>query len=526
MEYKNVYEDFFYSTTAVTLSYRIEDEDGEPVFVGRAVGGTGGTRVNVAQKIRDWLFNDIGDFRDSDGELFSHPDAVHAFSLVDLSDGEVKEQWMVLYGWEGGWDGSQALTTTSINGHASVAQKLFFTNGLPVDGPGGSMDITDGGPGDGPGGSGEGGDDGPVDDYFTVEAIDEGYLYVERGSVQYLMDGGVWTSLAENERLRVPQGSRVKLKGSDLDITFNFESGDSSNVSRRYNVLGNPLSLYWGDDFKGKTTTGDVPVKFPVFVREKVVDASRMYLPLTTVRYIEDDSTGMPVGQYTRMFLNCLELVKAPNIYATTVEAGGCSYMFNGCPLTEAPEIRTTTVGERAFQRLFTYAVFTTPPVLHVQNVAPFCFDEMFYGCTNLTTPPQLPPVDTMALSCYSSMFHGCTSLTKAPELPATQLAVRCYYNMFHGCTSLTKAPVLPATHVMSAPTSTQQYPQGCYESMFESCTSLSEVTVYATTQSGRLSPFLYWLYGVASTGTIYRRSLPTTTGYSGVPSGWTVVQI
>lgn len=34
---------------------------------------------------------------------------------------------------------------------------------------------------------------------------------------------------------------------------------------------------------------------------------------------------------------------------------------------------------------------------------------------------------------CYHSMFYGCTGLTTAPELPATTLANNCYENMFTG---------------------------------------------------------------------------------------------
>ena len=38
---------------------------------------------------------------------------------------------------------------------------------------------------------------------------------------------------------------------------------------------------------------------------------------------------------------------------------------------------------------------------------------------------------------CYYSMFYGCTGLTSAPELPATTLANYCYNNMFNGCTGI-----------------------------------------------------------------------------------------
>jgi len=50
----------------------------------------------------------------------------------------------------------------------------------------------------------------------------------------------------------------------------------------------------------------------------------------------------------------------------------------------------------------------------------------MFYGCTNLTTAPELPAI-ALAEYCYNYMFYGCTNLTTAPELPATTLAQYCY---------------------------------------------------------------------------------------------------
>ena len=60
----------------------------------------------------------------------------------------------------------------------------------------------------------------------------------------------------------------------------------------------------------------------------------------------------------------------------------------------------------------------------------------MFYGCTSLTTAPELPAT-TLLNGCYRFMFQGCTSLTTAPELPATTLAQSCYSSMFKYCTGL-----------------------------------------------------------------------------------------
>ena len=56
-------------------------------------------------------------------------------------------------------------------------------------------------------------------------------------------------------------------------------------------------------------------------------------------------------------------------------------------------------------------------------------------------------------------------------DLIQTPLAVRCYYNMFYGCTGLTSAPELPATTLVAA----------CYRSMFYGCTNISLIKVHFT---------------------------------------------
>jgi hypothetical protein len=82
--------------------------------------------------------------------------------------------------------------------------------------------------------------------------------------------------------------------------------------------------------------------------------------------------------------------------------------------------------------------------LLPAKTLADCCYRQMFEGCTNLTTAPELPAA-TLTYGCYQQMFQGCTSLTKAPKLPATTLAEQCYYGMFSGCTSLTSAYVKAA---------------------------------------------------------------------------------
>jgi hypothetical protein len=119
----------------------------------------------------------------------------------------------------------------------------------------------------------------------------------------------------------------------------------------------------------------------------------------------------------------------------------------------------------------FTGLVSAENLVLPATTLKDFCYSNMFYGCTSLTSAPVLPAT-TLAYYCYYCMFYGCTSLTTAPVLPATTLAEGCYTTMFNGCTSLTSVPELPATTLAL----------GCYAGMFQDCTSLTSAPALTAT--------------------------------------------
>lgn len=92
------------------------------------------------------------------------------------------------------------------------------------------------------------------------------------------------------------------------------------------------------------------------------------------------------------------------------------------------------------------------------------------------------------------ALFFNCTSLTTPPELPATSFAADCYSNLFRGCSSL--------EYVKTAMTS-EQLASGTYTSN--------------------------WLANVASTGT-YESTDPDfdtsiARGVNTVPAGWNIVK-
>ena len=196
---------------------------------------------------------------------------------------------------------------------------------------------------------------------------------------------------------------------------------------------------------------------------------------------------------FYKLFNNCTTLKSTENLIlpATTLASHCYSYMFEGCT-----------------------GLTTVPKILPATTLATYCYSWMFYGCTSLISTPQLPAT-TLVDYCYSRMFSNCTSLTTAPQLPATTLVSNCYPNMFYGCTNLTTAPELPATTLVDY----------CYYSMFRDCSNLNYIKMLATNISATVC-LDNWVSGVASTGTFVKHPNMTTlpNGYSGIPSGWTVV--
>ena len=146
-----------------------------------------------------------------------------------------------------------------------------------------------------------------------------------------------------------------------------------------------------------------------------------------------------------------------------------------------------------------------------------YAFYGLFYNNKLVDASNLILPATTLAEHCYEYMFYGCTSLTTAPELPATTLAQSCYYYMFHSCTSLTTAPELLVTTLI----------QSCYYGMFQGCTSLNYIKCLATNISAT-SCTAYWVNNVAATGTFVKADSMSSwnTGTNGIPSGWTVQNV
>lgn len=147
------------------------------------------------------------------------------------------------------------------------------------------------------------------------------------------------------------------------------------------------------------------------------------------------------------------------------------------------------------------------------QQILPnYSFSSLFMRCNIMFAKDLMLPAITLTEYCYASMFFGCTSLTTAPQLSATTLEQGCYDYMFSGCASLIKSPELPATTLA----------ESCYRYMFNGCTSLSYIECLATNISAA-NCTTNWVQNVAPSGTFVKADSMTSwiTGNDGIPSGW-----
>ena len=244
---------------------------------------------------------------------------------------------------------------------------------------------------------------------------------------------------------------------------------------------------------------------------------------------------------FLNLFLNCTNLKTPPELPATTLN-WNCYYrMFKGSGITSAPVLPATQMVFHCYCGMFENCTnLTVAPDLPSTALDLECYTGMFEGCTNLKVAPSLPAT-TLAEGCYFNMFTDCSSLESAPELPAPILVKNAYINMFNGCSSLTTAPELPATTLAEncywgmfrgceKLTVGPKLPAAilekeCYSHMFYACSNLNYIECMATDISAA-DCTTNWLGYVASSGTFVKAASMNdwTTGGSGIPEGWAVV--
>ena len=455
MRYVSIAKDFYYETSASTLSYYITC-NGRTVYSDVSVKPSDSpvNRICIRNRIADYLEIDMPDFRDYDGVVIPHPEQLRDFELYS-SDGTLLETYRALLGYYDEWDGNvDEVLSDPVNGHTDPRQKIFW---------GAATNLT-----------GDTGDTGtteievdidknyPETDYLTLEILTDGtlcwgpgpvYSPVQRFNLMYSRDGGeTWGTLDPNSggtTIDVSAGEMIYLTGN---LYYIYDQGGSEprfpsfyKSTAMFNAFGKAESVM------SKSTNMD-PAMCDFFSGSKIVDASGIVFP--------DKRNPM----YKMMFSGCTYLKYAPEVL---------------------PSKRVTYVGGNS-----DFAVIGG-------------YENMFADCTSLKRAPEILADVVDRWSCIR-MFAGCTSLEKGPSiLPALSAPYACYKSMFEGCTSLKETPILPAT-ILSGE---------AYAYMFAGCSSMKKATCYAVSQPDALSP-ASWKFseGWPNRGTFYTKRNATYT--------------
>lgn len=327
-------------------------------------------------------------------------------------------------------------------------------------------------------------------DYFTITCMTSGSLYFYVPNFDGSFSNNCLTSL-----------SIKKNDGPWVNGTFN---GGSSGDGDWYFNNDTVISLTVGDELRVKGT-------------------GVWYSDSTNRNIMASEST-----MHCSLSGNINSLIYGDNfVTATTVPNSGLRKIFieeantSGAGMVQsiydATNLRlpAKTLGDNAYDSLFFYTskMKTGPATLPATTIGVSCYSNMFHW-SSITIMPEIMAVNLSERCCFS-MFNTCSSLKTAQEiLPANTMQLLCYSQMFQSCTQLERAPVLPATTIGNR----------CYNSMFRYCNKLKYVKAMFLTEPGT-AVTSGWLGNVASKGTFVKNSAATwtTTGASGVPSGWTI---
>lgn len=178
----------------------------------------------------------------------------------------------------------------------------------------------------------------------------------------------------------------------------------------------------------------------------------------------------------------------------------------------------TNTLPQNAFVICFYYCQFTDCSGLIIpwNTIPQWGMRWMFYGCTQIHDIPFLPAT-TVNREAYHQLFRQCNGLVNVDltqKMCCRNAVERTFQNMFFSCTGLQSIKV-PANI---------NYTGGYHwNRTFFSCSALSDVTCLDTNPD---SKYDNWLYGTASSGTFTKAAGANwSSGVSGIPEGWTVVE-
>lgn len=161
-----------------------------------------------------------------------------------------------------------------------------------------------------------------VNNYLTIEALEDNLTATFTNDVEYAIDGDEWVKLASgSETQPINVGQTLSFRGN---LTPNSSNGIGTfTINKKCNLKGNCMSMLFGDNAADNySLSGKDGAFYMLFYNcSNIVNVSSNFLPATTLT-----STC-----YQDMFRGCSSLTVAPELPATTLTEGCYNGMFYKC---------------------------------------------------------------------------------------------------------------------------------------------------------------------------------------------------
>ena len=193
--------------------------------------------------------------------------------------------------------------------------------------------------------------------YLTIEALEDGVYNVKGNKNQYYysINGGEWVATQRDTYDPTP----ITLQVGDVVRFKGYNAGQELfwGTNKKFNIYGNPMSLIYFDDFKGKTSYYTPGNNFHgLCYHSGVVDAGNLVLPVLDL--------GRGTMEYDNMFDSCTNLTNAPELPATIIGSDCYREMFKNCTKLNYVKCLATTSTRPGWDGVLVSAFW-------LQNVSP-----------------------------------------------------------------------------------------------------------------------------------------------------------
>lgn len=175
------------------------------------------------------------------------------------------------------------------------------------------------------------------------------------------------------------------------------------------------------------------------------------------------------VNGFKNFFLDCVDLVTAPDILGEEVGENEFYSCFAGCTgLIESPYFEPTVIKTSGCKKMFADCSGLKKTVSC--NIKDFlggsCVSYMYKGCTNLQQCLMTFSAKHIPDECFTSTFLNCYYLKNAFEINVDIVGAYGFSSCYQNCVSLTKAPKITVTGDVY---------EACFSAMYYGCINLVE---------------------------------------------------